>query len=618
MSNLSYIKRQRMLEFLNKIREEHSDDESIIAINEIENELVSKKYGLVWEEHEERVDIEMKMNIPVFTEVVDKEIISDNKLPYNFILEGDNLHSLKLLEKTHKNRIDLIYIDPPYNTESMDFQYNDNYIDSLDNFKHSKWISFMNERLIIARKLLANDGCILISINENELFVLKLLCDEIFGEENYLTTFTVRVRHEDRILKGDKDFHEVTEFLLMYRKSIEFKPKKRIEDNTSIAEYVYKIEEKNINPEYTVIDGKQVAIFKPEEYEIIKISPNIEGLKVINIRGSIKEGNSSGRFFMKNLADKLNTHKGYLYKVFDMGADDIPYRYFRIPKGNRVNGDYYQGVPKNRADIKELPYANLLDFEVDFNNVGYEGGIEFRNGKKPLSFVNFCFDIANIMEKNNAIILDFFAGSGTTAQALLEYNKKIGGNRTVILCSNNEVGLKNEEMFMKINKLNKKQFLEMKCSNDKEWLTYCKAKGICSSITYPRITKAIEGYTTKRVVNKGTPANFKYYQTDFISKKLVDEDYNISEELLKHIVEMVQLEHAIKLDGKKYILIMSDEEADKVFSEKKLLNECEALYISVEVLLTKEQEKQILEKGIKVYTIPDYYFESELLEVGER
>ncbi len=149
MPNLSQLKRQRMLEFLNKIKAEHTDDESLIAINEIETEITEKKYGLVWEQHEERVDVEMQTKVPVFTEVADREIASDEELPYNFLLEGDNLHSLKLLEKTHKGKIDVIYIDPPYNTGGRDFIYDDSFVDSLDSFKHSKWCSFISERLIV-------------------------------------------------------------------------------------------------------------------------------------------------------------------------------------------------------------------------------------------------------------------------------------------------------------------------------------------------------------------------------------------------------------------------------------------------------------------------------------
>lgn len=144
-----------MLNFLNKIKEEHKDDDEIlIGIGEIENEISSKKYGLVWEKHEERVDVMMQYNISVFTE--EKEIKATDDNNYNFLLEGDNLQSLKLLEKTHAGKIDVIYIDPPYNTGSKEenFTYDDNRVDKKDAFRHSKWLSFISERLKIARNLL--------------------------------------------------------------------------------------------------------------------------------------------------------------------------------------------------------------------------------------------------------------------------------------------------------------------------------------------------------------------------------------------------------------------------------------------------------------------------------
>ena len=167
MANLSQIKREKMLAFLETLKEQHSDDESLMAINQIERELTSKKYGLVWEEHEEEVDVKMQTHIPVFTEDKEREIVGNpDSGEFNFLLEGDNLHSLKLLEKTHKGKIDLIYIDPPYNTgKKDDFIYDDNYVDALDGFRHSKWLSFMSERLYLAKKLLSSTGCILISIN---------------------------------------------------------------------------------------------------------------------------------------------------------------------------------------------------------------------------------------------------------------------------------------------------------------------------------------------------------------------------------------------------------------------------------------------------------------------
>ena len=164
MAKLSQEKLQRMLAFLETIREEHKDDDEVlIALGEIESELNAKKYGLVWERHEEAVDVQMRDNIPVFTECADKEITTTTG-GVNFLLEGDNLHSLRLLEKTHTGKIDVIYIDPPYNTENKDFIYDDAFVDKNDGFRHSKWLSFMNERLQIAKRLLSSSGVLIISI----------------------------------------------------------------------------------------------------------------------------------------------------------------------------------------------------------------------------------------------------------------------------------------------------------------------------------------------------------------------------------------------------------------------------------------------------------------------
>ena len=192
MANLSQAKRQRMLDFLKMLKKEHTDDDSIlIAINEIETELNSKKYGLVWEKHTENVNTEMEDNIPVFTEDKEKEIhLSDNK-SYNFLLEGDNLHSLRLLEKTHSGKIDLIYIDPPYNTGNLDFIYDDKLIGDTDGYRHSKWISFIYERLVSARQLLSKSGVIAISIGYHEVHNLMLICQELFDDKN-VTCITVQ------------------------------------------------------------------------------------------------------------------------------------------------------------------------------------------------------------------------------------------------------------------------------------------------------------------------------------------------------------------------------------------------------------------------------------------
>jgi adenine-specific DNA-methyltransferase len=475
---------------MTKVLEDYTKDELIEIIKGLKQR---KKFGLVWEEKPEEVVKLCDTELPVLEEVAKRAITEKPDGPTNLIIEGDNYHSLSALNYTHAGKVDVIYIDPPYNTESKDFRYNDKYIDKEDTYRHSKWLSFMGYRLRLSKHLLNDSGVVLISINENELFNLKLLCDEIFNPDNYLTCFTVKVRHEDRILKGDKDFHEVTEYLLMYRKSSDFKTIKREKDNTSDDDYLYKVEELTDNPQTEVMGNKEVQVFKPEEYRIKKVKASNTNLKKINIRGSIKEGNSSGRFYMANLERKTDNYN-YLYKVPNMGGDRYDYRYFQAPSSEkRKNGHYYQGVPVNRKDIKYLPYPNYVDFEAAFNNVGYEGGIEFRNGKKPLAFLEHFFELAT--HKKDALFLDYFAGSGSTAEAVMRMNKD-GGNRRFILCTNNE---------------NK----------------------IAEEVTYPRIKNVVYGYDKY----KGIPSNARYFQTSLISKKQTDDQTRI--ELVARSADMI-------------------------------------------------------------------------------
>ena len=219
MANLSKIKREKMLDYLEKLKEINTDDENIRAITEIENVLNEKKYGLVWEEHSEKVDEMLEHNIPIFVEDETRKIIANENEGYNFLLEGDNLHSLKLLEKTHKGKIDVIYIDPPYNTGNKDFIYDDCFVDKTDGYAHSKWLSFMEKRLLIARELLSNEGVIFISIDDNEQAQLKLLCDEIFNVENILSTHHIQVRYENKSLNEKNAWQPVMEYVYIYAKN---------------------------------------------------------------------------------------------------------------------------------------------------------------------------------------------------------------------------------------------------------------------------------------------------------------------------------------------------------------------------------------------------------------
>jgi 16S rRNA G966 N2-methylase RsmD len=522
------------------------------------NRIKTEKYGITWLDVPEAFEEESENQLPILTEVAEKAIKNKDGKPTHILIEGDNYHSLTCLNYTHKGKIDLIYIDPPYNTGSDGFRYKDKRV--LDKYpdgtevpkdhplRHSYWLSFMSKRLELAHNLLKDDGVIFISINEEEYASLKLLCDRIFQESNYLTTFTVKVRHEDRILKGDKDFHETTEQLLLLRKTNKFKTIKRLQDNTSISKYVYQIEELIDNPEKITFGNKEVEIFKPNQYKVIKTEPSADNVQKINIRGSIKEGNSSGRFHMKYLEER-NNMLGYLYKVPNMGDDPLPYRYFQTrEKDTLQNGSYFQGVPVGKSDIKEVPYPNFLDFEEMFNNVGYEGGITFRNGKKPTDFIRFLINIGNL--NKDAIILDFFAGSGSTGQAVMEQNNIDQGNRQVILCTNNEANIATEITHPRIKNViagyyqtkNQKEILfelALKPNNIKNNTAILKAIDEFDTEAYKKRYDEIkqevrkDKFTISGIIKKekqiqGFGNSLKYYKTDFVGSNNIlsatDED----------------------------------------------------------------------------------------------
>ena len=151
-----------------------------------------KKYGLVWEEKPEDVEERLRDSLPVFKEVKERAILSDSPdAPNHILIEGDNLEALTALSYTHEGKIDVIYIDPPYNTGNKDFIYNDSFVDSEDGYRHSKWLSFMSKRLRIAKRLLKDDGVIFVSIDDNEFSQLRLLMDDIFGFTNFRNTILV-------------------------------------------------------------------------------------------------------------------------------------------------------------------------------------------------------------------------------------------------------------------------------------------------------------------------------------------------------------------------------------------------------------------------------------------
>lgn len=546
--NLSQQKRQRMLEFLSRIREEHKDDDAtLIALNEIESELNSKKYGLVWEEHEEAVDVQMRTHIPVFTEDTSMEIAALPDGDYNFLLEGDNLHSLYLLEKTHKGRIDVIYIDPPYNTGNKDFIYDDIFVDKNDSFIHSKWLSFMEERLTIARRLLSDKGAIFISIDNNEISSLKMLCDEIFGSANFIDIISWFKKASPS--NDAQFFSNDTEFILVYAydKSI-WKPNRlplsekqmkyyQNPDNdprgawNSATYTCNKSKAERPNLFYAIKNPFTGEEIYPKETAVWKYSK--EQTEVLQADNRLFWG-TNGTAKFPRIKKFLCEHEGVVNRNM-WHYDDV---------------DHTQGAT---AELKEL---GILGFSTP----------------KPTRLITRILQIAT---NNNSTVLDFFAGSGTTAQAVLELNKQDGGSRRFILCTNNE-------------------------------------NNICEEVTYQRIKTVITGKRKDgSVYSEGIPANLKYYRTDFVAR---DEEY-LSEALLEHIAEMIQLENGVKIDGSKYIMVLDEEEADELAKNWTSYPDVKAIYAANDVLFTTEQAE--LFAGTEINIIPDYYFEFELREEGE-
>jgi adenine-specific DNA-methyltransferase len=341
-----------------------------------------------------------------------KDFTRDKKgvIQDNLLIKGNNLIAMHTIKKQFAGKVKLIYIDPPYNTGNDGFKYN-------DSFNHSSWLTFMKNRLEIARELLRDDGVIFIQCSFHKFAYLRILADDIF--KKHLCDFNIQVRHPDRNLTGDKEFNDVIEYILIYTndcgKKMPIKEVLKTEDD-----YTTEIQIKNnAKPEIIYCDKKMVEVYRRDQYEIKNILPTKDGLKKISIRGSIREKNSSGRFFVKHL-ENLQYPAESLFKVPEMGDDARNYRYFYSAPEGKKNGGYYQGMPTS-SSITKKQYSNFYNFEKEYNNVSSQGEVSFRNGKKPEELIKFLIEI---FTNENDLVLDFFAGSGTTPAVAHKMNRR--------------------------------------------------------------------------------------------------------------------------------------------------------------------------------------------------
>ena len=576
MENLSKRKRDEMIAFLEFLKKQHSDDDSLMAINSIERELTAKKYGLIWEEHQEEVDKKMETHIPVFSEVPEYEVMEDeHNTTFNFLLEGDNLHSLNLLEKTNRGKVNIIYIDPPYNTGNKDFVYNDEFVGREDLFRHSTWLSFMSERLRIAYKLLSKDGVIFVSIDDNEQAQLKLLMDEIFSEDNFIMCMPRITKKSGKTTSAYAKNHD---YILVYTK--------RDQD-------IFVMEEHEDNAfkyadEYIEERGKY-KLNQTLDYNSLSYSPSLD--YPLEIEGEVFYPGGSKELWEERQRGKHRRADWawrWSKKLFQFGYDNgfvvikrkkdgsariYTKTYLNAKIGKNSNGDF---IIEHNKRVKATSSIEYIDNKYSNDNAKKDLSIFGLGDKfdysKPVELIK---KLIKAYYKNNALVLDFFAGSGTTAQAVLELNEEDGGSRRFIVCTNNE-------------------------------------NNICREVTYQRIKSILTGtMISEGEYSKKIKGNLKYYVTDFVDK----ESDELTNELLEHIVEMIQLEYGVSINNSQYIMVIDDDEMDELEENFNYYKDLKAVFLSQDVLLSTSQERIL--QNVNTFIIPDYYFDTELREAGE-
>ena len=426
-TNISKQKREDLLAKIKEIRtfisaapQDENTGNLLSYLSDLEKDVNGKKYGLVFEEHREEIDEVLDTHTPVLTE--DKDLFIDNGGQMNFLIEGDNLASLKLLEKTHKGKIDFVFIDPPYNTKNGDFGYDDTRIDLTDNFRHSKWISFMNMRLSLARRLLKDDGVIFIAIDDNEQAALKLLCDKLFGEENFLANIIWQHSIQPKGYSGTFSVHH--NYLLCYQKTTKFvlgSLPRTEEDNKA-----YSNPDNDPRGKWRSGDVRN-ALYRPNLiYDIISPSGNV-----------IKPCANGWRWSKETVEEKIKTGE----IVFSKDEARIIRKIYLDTLEGRTPETIWFGkdVGTTRSamsEIKEIFGTNAF------------------STPKPIGLIERTL---RLLTKTDATVLDFFAGSGTTGHAVMKLNAEDGGNRKFILCTNNENNICRDITYERIKRVIEKE-----------------------------------------------------------------------------------------------------------------------------------------------------------------
>ena len=507
-----------------------------------------KKYGLVWEDKPEDVEERLREELPVLREVKDKAILSEEPdVPNHILIEGDNLEALSALSYTHEGKVDVIYIDPPYNTGKKDeFKYNDMFVDSEDDFRHSKWLSFISKRLKVAYRLLNDNGIIFISIDDNEYAQLKMLCDHIFNrssnpkESNCLGVLVWDLGTGTQA----GHFTRAHEYILVYAKRKSnipnFSGGEGIIDHSALK----KISKKNPPVDYVFKAGTK--FFAKNGTELTGVWGGTESTELIE-----------GRMVCENKALKYDVKLRAGFAMINQMRTWFNGEYTIDSKGQHVT-DFYFNSSGVLHYVKEKSVVNppTVIKDIASTKAGSTeladiiGNNESFDYPKPTSLISWLLSLQN----SSKIILDFFAGSGTTLHATMKLNAEDGGHRQCILVTNNE-------------------------------------NNICEEVTYERNKRVINGYTTPKGIEvPALKANtLRYYKTDYIPRERTQKNMRAlvaaATDLLcikENLYEEQKTFGRFKLkpqlaryfnDGKKHMLIIYREELiDDIVEEIKTLD----------------------------------------------
>ena len=550
-TNISKQKRENLLAKIKEIRtfissapQDENTGNLLSYLSEIEKDVNGKKYGLIFEEHREEIDEVLDTHTPVLTEQSDLFIANGGEM--NFLIEGDNLASLKLLEKTHKGKIDLIYIDPPYNTGASNWIYDNDYVDGNDLFKHSKWLSMMELRLSTAKKLLTPKGVLICAIDENESATLRLLLEDIFGTGYEYDCITIV--HNPRGIQG-KNFSYTNEFAYF----VIPKGDKIIGERKLSESEIYWSPLRNWGSESLRSDARNCF------YPIIVKDDQIVGF-----------GDVSPNDYHPTKNVILDDGSIAIYPI-DAKGIERKWRYARQSvegildylSVKQTKGIYDIEIGKTFGTYKTV----WADPKYDAN--GY--GKQLLNSLVPNCPFDFPKSLWNVYDclfsvvanNKNATILDFFAGSGTTGHAVMKLNSEDNGTRKFILCTNNE-------------------------------------NNICREVTYERLKNAMS--------NENYAASLKYYKVEYIpvSERMY---YEYADELLLHIRELVELENGINFtDNAEISIMLTEDELDAFIENLDESSLCRKIYIGHDLLLDARQAQKLKDNKISINVIPDYYY----------